>query len=67
MQKHSAEVRLMVDKKTSIEAPDYVIELFARSLLPAIRKYFDSAEGQREYSQWQAEKEREESRGNNGD
>lgn len=47
----------MADKKTTPEVPDYVIESFARCLLPVIREYFDSEEGQGEFAKWKAEKE----------
>jgi len=47
----------MSDKKATPEIPDHVIESFARCILPGIRKYFDSEEGQIEYSQWKDEKE----------
>jgi hypothetical protein len=34
------------------DIPDEVIESLARTLLPAIRKYFESEEGQREFTEW---------------
>ena len=34
--------------------PDDALEALARCLLPAIRAYYDSAEGQREFAAWQA-------------
>ena len=43
---------MMADKKALPEVPDHVIESFARCLLPAIREYFDSEEGQKEYEKW---------------
>lgn len=49
----------MTDKRIAPEIPDHVIESFARCLLPAIREYFDSEEGQREFVQWKVEKERD--------
>jgi hypothetical protein len=42
----------MSDKKPASEVPDHVIESFARCILPAILKYFDSEEGQREFAEW---------------
>jgi len=48
----------MSDKKTTPEIPDHVIESFARCLLPAIQKYFDSNEGKREFEEWKNNKER---------
>ena len=36
-----------------IELPQAVIETFARFLVPEIRKYYDSEQGQREFAEWQ--------------
>ena len=37
-----------------IELPRAIIETFARFLVPEIRKYYDSEQGQREFAEWQA-------------
>ena len=37
-----------------IELPQAIIEAFARFLVPEIRKYYDSEQGQREFAEWQA-------------
>ena len=42
----------MQDEKYS--PPDDALEALARCLLPAMRAYYDSAEGQREFAKWQA-------------
>jgi len=34
--------------------PDSAIEALARCLYPAIRSYFESEEGKKEFAQWQA-------------
>lgn len=34
------------------EIPDEVIESLARCILPSIRAYFESVEGQKEYAEW---------------
>jgi len=34
--------------------PDDALEALARCLLPTIRSYFESEEGQREFAEWQA-------------
>jgi hypothetical protein len=47
----------MAADKRKPDIPDEVIESLARMLLPAIQKYFDSEEGQREFAAWKAEKE----------
>jgi hypothetical protein len=47
----------MLDKKSATEVPDYLIESLARTILPSVRKYFDSEEGQREFAEWKMEKE----------
>ncbi len=49
----------MSDKKSVPEVPDHVVESFARCILPAIQKYFNSEEGQREFAEWKKK------RGNN--
>ena len=36
-----------------IELPQAIIETFARFLVPEIRKYYDSEQGQRELVEWQ--------------
>jgi hypothetical protein len=36
-----------------IELPQAIIETFARFLVPEIRKYYDSEQGQREFTEWQ--------------
>ena len=50
----------MADKETrqdkcDIELPQSIIESFARFLVPEIRKYYNSEQGQREFAQWQEE------------
>ena len=40
-----------------IELPQSVIESFARFLVPEIRKYYESEEGQREFEQWQRQQD----------
>ena len=47
----------MLDKKSATEVPDYLIESLARTILPSVRKYFDSEEGQRKFAEWKMEKE----------
>ena len=37
-----------------IELPQAIIETFACFLVPEIRKYYDSKQGQREFAEWQA-------------
>ena len=34
--------------------PDDALEALARCLLPAIRSYFESEEGRREFAEWQS-------------
>ena len=51
-------------KKPSTKAvhaiPDEALEALARCLLPAIRSYFEGAEGWREFAEWQLRKDIEE-------
>jgi len=44
-----------------IELPQAIIDSFARFLVPEIRKYYESEQGQREFQEWLEEQEREES------
>ena len=37
--------------------PDTALEALARCLLPAIRSYFESEEGQHEFAEWKAEQQ----------
>ncbi|MDU7339148.1 MAG: hypothetical protein E7L17_13660 [Clostridium sp.] len=39
-------------KPYDVELPQSVIESFARFLLPEIRKFYASEEGQREFQEW---------------
>ena len=55
----------MSDKKVrkepqNIELPQAIIDSFARFLVPEIRKYYESEQGQREFEAWQKEQEGEE-------
>ena len=36
-----------------IELPQAIIATFARFLVPEIRKYYDSEQGQREFAEWE--------------
>ena len=40
-------------KQTEIELPQEIIDSFARFLVPEIRKYYESEEGQREFNEWE--------------
>jgi hypothetical protein len=42
-------------QEREIELPQEIIESFARFLVPEIRKYYDSEQGQREFAEWEAE------------
>lgn len=42
----------MAKKAAHSEIPDYEIEALARSLLPEIRKYFESEQGKKEFAEW---------------
>lgn len=39
--------------------PDHVIESLARTILPSIRAYYESKQGQREFAEWKRKKELE--------
>lgn len=36
--------------------PEYVFESLARSLLPVIRKYYESEEGKKAFAEWKRKK-----------
>ena len=40
------------NQQYDIQLPQEIIESFARFLLPEIRKYYDSEEGQQEFQKW---------------
>ncbi len=40
-----------------IELPQSIVESFARFLVPVIRDYYESEEGQREFEQWQRQQD----------
>jgi len=42
----------MSAKKPIPDIPDEVIRSLARTLLPSIQAYFESEEGQREFTEW---------------
>ena len=44
-------------KNNNIGIPDFEIDSLARALLPMMRAYLDSEEGQREFKAWQAERQ----------
>ena len=41
-------------RKNTMGIPDYEIDSLAKALLPAMRAYIASEEGQREFAAWQA-------------
>ncbi|MDR1629427.1 MAG: hypothetical protein LBS36_04335 [Oscillospiraceae bacterium] len=43
--------------KTPFNPPKHEIEAFARVILPAIREYFESEEGQKEFAEWKQKQE----------
>lgn len=50
----------MKDKKNIGDGiPDDAIASLARSLFPAIRKFYESEEGQRLFAEWKAKQEKE--------
>ena len=54
MNAEKANIQTGVD---SAEIPEYVFESLARSLLPAIQKYYESADGKKAFAEWKAKKE----------
>jgi hypothetical protein len=46
--------------------PEHQIEAIARCLLPDILKYYESEEGQREFTEWKAQREAKRVRNDKG-
>jgi len=40
--------------ENEIELPQSIIDSFARFLVPEIRKYYNSEQGQKEFAEWEA-------------
>ncbi len=53
----------MAKRKNTTEIPDCEIESLARALLPAIRKFFESEEHQREFEEWQEHRRKQQKKG----
>jgi hypothetical protein len=53
------------NKPNELEAG--ALEALARCLYPAIRSYFESEEGQREFAEWQARRDTDKSTGGEGE
>ena len=45
----------LTPKPEEIELPQSIIESFARFLVPEIRKFYESEQGQKEFEKWQEE------------
>ena len=41
-------------KTSEVELPQSIIDSYARFLIPEIKKYYDSEQGQKEYEEWKA-------------
>ena len=54
MNAEKANIQTGVD---AAEIPEYVFESLARSLLPVIEKYYESADGKKAFAEWKAKKE----------
>ena len=44
---------------SGMDIPDYAIERIARCMLPMIRSYYESEEGQRELAKWKSRQKEE--------
>ena len=47
--------------------PQHIIESIARCILPDIIAYYETEEGQRQFQEWKAMKEAEQTEGKNGE
>ena len=43
-------------RKNSTGIPNYELDTIARALLPAIQKFFEDEQTQKEFEEWQAER-----------
>lgn len=50
----NAEKANIQNSMDAAEIPEYVFESLARSLLPAIQKYYESEDGKRAFDEWKA-------------
>lgn len=50
--------RILGSRFRTSEIPDNILEAIARTMLPDIREFFLSKEGQEEYAAWKAEYEK---------
>ena len=46
------------NQQDEIELPQEIVESFARFLVPEIRKYYESEQGQREFKEWEEQQEK---------
>ena len=53
----NAEKANIQNSMDAAEIPEYVFESLARSLLPVIQKYYESADGKKVFDEWKAKKE----------
>ena len=53
----NAEKANIQNSMDAAEIPEYVFESLARSLLPVIQKYYESADGKNVFAEWKAKKE----------
>jgi hypothetical protein len=60
-------LRKEVNDKMPNELEAGALEALARCLLPAIRSYFESDEGQRDFAKWQAARDTDKSTGGEGE
>lgn len=49
----------MAKKQPDTNIPQHEIEALARCLLPEIKKFFESPEGQKEFEEWKAQRAKE--------
>lgn len=50
------------DQQDDIELPQEIVESFARFLVPEIRKYYESEQGQREFKEWEEQQKKKENK-----
>jgi hypothetical protein len=56
---HDREPEPKYEKGTAADIPQYEIDALARAFLPAILKFYRSEEGQREFAEWKANRDKQ--------
>ena len=59
---HTHESKSKCEKGITAKIPQYEIDALARAFLPAILEFYRSEEGQREFAEWKANRDRQQNK-----